>query len=337
MASSASLSGIRGWAALPLILSLALAAPARADEAYEVSAADRETARGLMDLGRDKYAEGAYDEALAAFEKADAIMGVTSTGLWVGKALMKTGRLIEARDKLIAVRAIPKQANESDILSIARDEAEKLQLEIADRIPEISIAVSGLHEGAELRITVDDRVVSTEHLVLPRKVNPGKHIIRASSPGYTDLEVHVMIGEATREKVALAFVKSDGTSAVTPQPVPDTTDSGDAAGPNIPMWVCFGIAGAGILAGSITGGLSLAEASSARDGCDGDDCGPGQGDPDAADTSLTLAHVSTVSFIVGGLAAGAGLVFLLLDDDGASEGAWSPLLGPGYVGVTGRF
>jgi hypothetical protein len=297
--------------------------------AYGQSAADRETARGLMDLGRNKYEEGDHAAALNAFAGADRIMRLTSTGLWVGKALIKLGRLVEARDKLIEVRRLPTDADGSSVLSIARDEAEKLQLDLADRIPQIEVRVSGLHPGAKADIHIGATAISLEALELPRKVNPGDHLITATSPGYGPLSVRVTAAESQRHKVELAFVQ---TGAV------PTEDANHAdSSPNIPMWIAFGTAGLGVIVGTVTGAISLAAASSAKDGCnaEGADCpSANQGD---ADTSLATAHVSTTSFVVAALAGGLGLVFLLTDEDTADEARLIPLVGPGALGLRGRF
>src|SRR5436190_23509399 len=52
----------------------------------EPSAADKETARSLMDEGDRKFAAKDYKGALDAYQGAHAIMGVPTTGLEVAKA-----------------------------------------------------------------------------------------------------------------------------------------------------------------------------------------------------------------------------------------------------------
>jgi hypothetical protein len=296
----------------------------------QVGAADRETARGLMDVGRQKYESGDFQGALSAFEGADRIMKVTSTGLWVGKALAQVGRLIDARDKLINLRKLPVQSDESTVLSVARDEAQKLQLELADRIPQLEVLISGLHDGARVNIRVGGVEVARETLTLPRKVDPGDHVIIATSPGYADLAVNASVAEGKSTKVVLAFVQTGAIPEDNPQ-------TGDDSGVNVPMWVAFGFGGLGAVVGSVTGAISLSTASAAKEGCDeNDSCPPGnEGD---ADTSLVTAHVSTASFIVGGLGVGVGLVLLLTDDsEGADSAQLQPLVGPGFVGLRGSF
>src|SRR5262245_66695671 len=92
---------LRACSFVMLSSALAVAAP---------SAQDRERARGFMDLGDDKTAAGDLEGALKAYQAADGIMGVPTTGLEVARALEKLGRLIEARDACVRVTRFPRDA-----------------------------------------------------------------------------------------------------------------------------------------------------------------------------------------------------------------------------------
>jgi len=100
----------------------------------------------------------------------------------------------------------------------------------------------------------------------------------------------------------------------------------------------FAVAGTALVIGTITGAISMSQAADLGDRCPGDVCPPDiEGE---VDTMMTLGHVSTASFVIAGVGAGVGLVGLLTGgSEGAteSEGALRPLLGPGFVGLTGTF
>ncbi len=122
---------------------------------------------------------------------------------------------------------------------------------------------------------------------------------------------------------------------------PATTPEADRAeigGVSPLVYVGFGVAGAGLLVGAITGGLSMNQAADLKDRCPGDVCAPDiEGE---VDTMMTLGHVSTASFIIAGIGAGVGLVGLLTggsDEATETEGSVRPMLGPGFAGVTGTF
>lgn len=351
----ASRTRTRARGALTGALALALLTcppPAHAQFADEPSegptAADKETARNLMDLGRTKYAEGDYEAALDAFRGADKIMGVTSTGLWMGKSLNALGRLVEARDKLLEVARIPPGDNESPVLREAREEAAALQLDVADRIPELELVIEGLVEPARPTITIGQSEVPLSTIHLPRKVDPGRHTIVATAPGHFDLKLEITVAERERQKVTLLF-KTNG-EPITP-PEPDPVAGPDRGDEGMSGWVVTGIVAgsvgaAGLILGAVTGGLSLSKASSAKENCVDGLC---PADPDKEsdrDASVTLAHVSTTGFVIGGVGAAVAAVALVMEltgDDGGADAMAddairvTPLIGPGFVGVQGRF
>jgi hypothetical protein len=73
----------------------------------EPTAAERETARGLMTQGRSQRDAKDYRAALQSFQAADAIMRVPTTGYEVAKTLELMGQLVEARDTLVRTLRIP--------------------------------------------------------------------------------------------------------------------------------------------------------------------------------------------------------------------------------------
>jgi hypothetical protein len=105
------------------------------------------------------------------------------------------------------------------------------------------------------------------------------------------------------------------------------------------VWAGFGLAGAGVVVGSVTGALALGKGSTVRGQCEGLRC------PTSIDGDLqsgrTLATVSTVSFIATGVGAVGGVVALLVAprrESAALTGvAVTPWVGLGSAGVRGSF
>src|SRR5260221_13091450 len=115
-----------------LIFALAIApAVAWADP----TAADRETARGLMKQGTAARDAGHLDEALKNFEAADAIMRVPTTAYEVAKTRAALGKLIEARDGALSIARSSAQPNEPAPFAEARTAAQKLSDDLEGRIP----------------------------------------------------------------------------------------------------------------------------------------------------------------------------------------------------------
>jgi hypothetical protein len=99
----------------------------------------------------------------------------------------------------------------------------------------------------------------------------------------------------------------------------------------------FGVGAVGVIAGSISGGMALAQAGPVRQACNGTSCPPQESGPLAGVNSLATA--SNVTFAIGGVGLGAGIVFLVLSRqrDAPARTGVTPVVGPGSVGLAGRF
>lgn len=99
----------------------------------------------------------------------------------------------------------------------------------------------------------------------------------------------------------------------------------------------FGLAAAGVIAGSVTGVMALSKASSVKNACAGLDC-PRSVDGDLS-SGRTLGTVSTIAFIAAGVGAATGVIGLALHPHQESAGAttaWvAPWVGPGGGGLAG--
>jgi hypothetical protein len=316
---------IARWLLLAALLTLSTSL-----RAGEPSLADKETARGLMDRGYERLDRRDFAGALDDFRGADAIMAVPTTGLAVGKALEGLGKLIEARDKLLAVVRIAPKPDESDAFRGAREQADKLQTELAERIPALKLEIVGLAAGKTAAVTIDGETIPPAIWSLPRKVNPGSHVLRATAAGYRDVEQQLTIAEREQKTATLNLVPADGASV---------THAGSGRRRLSPfLWVGVAVTGAGLVAGSITGGLSLAAASEAKKDCNDNLC-PRSAEP-AANRSLSLAHVSTASFVLAGLGAGVlayGLYDSALFGGDKKKAAITPMIGPAAVALRGSF
>jgi hypothetical protein len=139
--------------------------------------------------------------------------------------------------------------------------------------------------------------------------------------------------------------------ASTPEPAPEsaapapTAASSDDGGTNLvlPM-VLVGVGGAMVVGGVVTGLITNGKVADIEDACPNDLC-PASFDLDGArDSASTLATVTDVLLIGGGVVLGTGVVlWLLAGDDESTEqpSAWTPALGCSSSGcaatVHGRF
>ena len=308
------------WSVL-LVTAMALFA---SKGAAEPSAQDREQARSLMDLGDEKTAAGDHEAALKAYQAADAIMGVPTTGIEVGKALEKLGRLVEARDAYVRVTRYPARSGESATFTNARDTAAQSAEALGRRIPSLTLKITGLPDGTSPEVSLDGTAVRSDLLGLPLKVNPGARRVTATAPGFLPIEQEVTLAEGGAEQLELAF-QPDPSAPAAPSEGPAGDAAPDAeqgvstadAPSRTLMWIGFGVGAAGIVAGSVTGVMSLSRASAAKDQCDGSRCPPEA--EDEIDSSKTLGNISNIAFAVGVVGIGVGVWQLLATSSGPTE------------------
>src|SRR5258708_37517067 len=148
MASRRHLARLAAAAALAAALT---ASSARA----QPTAADRETARGLMDDGRALHEKNDLKGALQRFSAADDIMHVPTTGLEVARTQSTLGLLVEARDTIARIRLEPAKASDPVQFKEARLKADQLDAWLEGRVPRLTVVVHGAPSGGTLSVSID--------------------------------------------------------------------------------------------------------------------------------------------------------------------------------------
>jgi hypothetical protein len=309
----------------------------------EPSAADRESARTLMNEGDKKLAAHDAKGAMKAYQAAHEIMKVPSTGASYAQAALEAGYFVEARDACLQVARMVAAPNEPSAFQKARTSCTDIVPRADAKIATITIRVTPVKGAGEPRVTFDGVAVPSGALLVPRKVNPGKHALVASLDGYPDATSEATLAEGANKEITLTFggptstkadAKSEGATA--------STDSLASAKPSRSalVYVGFGVGAAGFVAGGVTGLLSMGKASDAKAGCVANAC-PAANE-DAASSSRTLGTISTIGFGVGLVGVGVGVYGLLAKRPVATTaqlgGATvTPFVGPSSLGVTGQF
>jgi hypothetical protein len=331
----------------PLLVLLALLSCAVPRLAWSdpPTAAEKETARGMMDAGHAQRDAGHHDAALAQFQGADAIMHVPTTGIEVAREQLALGHLVEARDAVQAVLRTPAIDHEPEAFRLARKAAVALDEDLVKRIPALQIRVGGNPSG----VTVDGRPVPLAALVAPFKVNPGHHVIVATTAG-GDARQETDVAEGSTAAVDLVAPAAPATEPDTSGPAAEAaqTNSETSTHPAsaVPWlrWGGIGLAAVGIGVGSITGLMAINSKSSAEKGCVNAMCPPATwNDIDAARTSSTI---STIAFSAAGAGAVLAVVSYLVapgrpaaaaGGSTSSRGSVAPWLGPTGGGIRGTF
>ncbi len=264
----------------------------------ELSEAQKEVARAMMEEGDEAYDAGRYAHALESYRGADAIVGVPTTGLAVAFALEKMGKLREARETALRVATSKPVVGEPKMLADARVRATALALELEAAIPTLHIAVT--HGPQAQRVTLAiDRTAVPSGVSAPVPLDPGDHEYRLTAEGFRPVEGRVSLARNERRRIEHVLTPvSPGVKAPANHSTPAL------------VYLGFGLGAAGVLVGTTAGIVSLSKASKAKDQCDGTECWPeARSDADSAKRYATL---SNVSFGIGLAGVGIGLAALLM-------------------------
>ncbi|MBM4377051.1 MAG: hypothetical protein FJ095_18370 [Deltaproteobacteria bacterium] len=340
--------------ALPLLAFVA-ATPANAADTPEPSAADKATARALLDEGDALLRKGSLQAAHDKYKAADAIMGVPTTGVALADAQAKLGLLVEAADTLARVQRFPTKAGEPKAFTAAREEAARKLPELGPSIPSLTVALAGgVTATPSMRVSIDGAELAEPVRFLPRKVNPGSHeVVVDAGDRRGTASVTLAERESRTVEVALPAVLvptsgangSKGTLTSTPAgegalaaAEASRTEGGTPTRLHPAVWAGLGLTGAGLVAGAVTGGLALGKKGSLETECPGGLCVTPESQ-EALDSATTLAHVSTSSFVVAGAAGGVtALVWALTrSPSSAPRATVVPHVGAGYLGLSGSF
>jgi hypothetical protein len=341
-----------------------------------VSDADRAVARALAEEGAKDFKAGEYRSAVDKLGRASAITKTSKLLLWYARALVKVGSLVEASERYAeASRLDASGTTNSAEQKKAQQEAESERKQLLPRIPVLQITFPGVPSG-EVELSIDATVVHAALIGQPRPVNPGTHEVKARrGEQLVQQSVTVTEGQTLplplsfpAQSQPVAVVPAAAAVPVAPVPppsVPQAAANPPATATATPLqsttmaptetkpastaeqqpsgssqatlgWVFLGIGGAGLAVGAVSGALVYSKKSALdRSGdCIDNLCASTQ--HSAVESYRTLRAVSTAGFVVGGVAAAAGLYFVLAapNSNGVTMSAW---MGPTSSGLQGRF
>jgi hypothetical protein len=169
--------------------------------------------RKLFDEAYKEEQEKHYESALEKFRTVEKCKASASVRYRVGAVLEAMGKLREARDSFRSVAAdkgsLP--PNQVAIATSAEDRANQLE----KRIPKIILKMPA-DAGPDTTVTIDDKPVGSTSG--PIEVDPGEHVVRATSPtAKKPFEGRVKLGESGEITLPITL---DGTAEKPPPPPP---------------------------------------------------------------------------------------------------------------------
>jgi hypothetical protein len=304
----------------------------------EPPAADRATARSLATEGYWALQEKRYADAADRFSRADALVHAPTLTLDWARSLVGLGQFVEAQERyeLIIREGLAAKSPQSWARALSDAKAELAALK--PRLAWVTIAVSGSNDA---HVTVDGVAVPAAAVGVRRAINPGAHDVAAVAPGYLSSRQALKLAEGEEGSVSLVLqidpaqqVAPVVAAPAKPPPAVAPSDRPNRTG----AYVAFGVAGAGLLVGGITGVMALSKNSTLEKDCpDRDNCAF----PDTIQAYHTLGYISGAGFIVGATGIATGITLLLLNGKPPSTSTRGlvvqPYLGVGSVGATGTF
>ena len=323
------------WSGLKLVLLCSGSALA------DPSAADRATARSLAGEGYQALQTKDYSAAADRFGRADALVHAPTLMIDWARALVGLGKFVEAQERYEQIIREGVDAKAPKSWQKALSDAGTELAALKPRLAWVTITVSGSNEA---RVTIDGAPVPPAAIGVRRAINPGERALRVVARGYL------------AQKRALELAEGSDTRAdFTLQPDPDQQAAAstmlDSAAPlakptdtprrsPVPMYVAFGVGGAGLVVGGVTGALALSKRSSLSKSCDSAGKCPST-ESDTLSSYHALGTISGVGFAVGlaGVGAGTALWFLNRTSPAPATQGLSvhPYVGLASVGAVGSF
>lgn len=318
---------LHGSSLLVLTTTLLLVAPeVRADEA---------TAQALFEAGVSAREQGDLSAACEKFEASHELDTAPGTALNLADCREQLGQLAQAWQRYVEVaETLP---SDDERVPYARKKAEELKA----RLP--SVTLSWALDTPRAEIYLDGKRLPPSVVGVPLPVDPGAHryVVRDAEREDAIFEVSLKEGESK------ALELSTGPLRTTEAPAnAQVASSSEGADPwRTAGWVGVGVGAAGLAVGTITGIMAVGKSKTVDEECRDDYCRSEEG-KQAADAGHTLATVSTVSFIAGGVLAATGVTLLLVGPESHSSAAMDtnrlsitagPLWGGGALRLKGAF
>jgi hypothetical protein len=305
-------------------------------------------AKALLDGGQ-------YADACAKFAESKRLAPGLGVTLYLADCYERIGRTASAWTEFRSAEGLARERNDKRA-DVARGRAQTLE----PKLDRLTITVAPTLPQAGLQILRDGAAVSSEEWGLAVPVDPGDHVVVVSSPGHAQRTIPAHVGPEAPTATVRVDRLDDSPPAPAPAPAPAPESAPAPALESAPApaaesapassdpastrrWIGVGVAAAGVAGVALgtvfgLGAKSKLDESNQNDHCDkADTCDP---------TGLALRHdastaatLSTVMFVVGGVAlAGGAVLYFTAPRPATTIGfALAPAPGGGAAMLRGSF
>lgn len=303
-----------------LAASVAAPAAARAQSKDDIARADAlfNAAKALTDSGQ-------YADACAKFAESKRLAPGLGVTLYLADCYEHIGRTASAWTEFLAAEGLARQRNDKRA-EVAHQHAQALE----PKLDRLTITVAPTVPQAGLSILRDGVPVAREELGLAVPVDPGDHAVVVSAPGHAARTLNAHVGpESPTATVRIDSLDEGPVSAPAPAPAlaapataptelpatpPDQTPASSGDPGKTQRILSFAAMGAGVVGlgvGTVFGFLAKSKLDASNNGpCDSTNHCTSEGLDDRK-SAESMATVSTIGFIAGGVLAAGGVVLFL--------------------------
>lgn len=296
--------------------------------AQDAASQDIAQARQLGQQAQAAFDAGNFVESEKLWAAAAKLYSVAPTlTLGLARTQAKLGHVVAAQESYNKIiREWGNNPNPPPAFKDALEAAKNEVGAVSAKVASVTLTVEG---PANPVVTIDGQTVPVAALGLKRPVDPGSHKVSATAEGYNAADTTFAVAEGGTAAATLKMEKAPpgatpvaaggGMSSPT-EPGADTGGSKGSMNKTLAL-VAFGVGGAGLVVGGITGLLALGKSGDLKDKCGADkNACPADSQSDI-DSYKSMGTISTIGFIVAGVGGATGLVLLLTAPSGSASGS----------------
>lgn len=245
-------------------------------------------------------------------EPEDPVVAACLSAFDRSQKLRGQKRLIDAKQALVA-------CSQQTCPGVVTVKCQQWLEEVKRSIPTIVITAKDAGKDVfDVRVMIDGQEALSALDGTALEVDVGPRNIVAIR-GAERRELTVLIVEGAKNRLVEFEFAPVPKPPPPPPPVPPSSGSppepASPPGYTLPVlsWIGFSVGAAGIIAGSITGGLSFERVAELEAKCPAAEC-PAYLTEESFGPATALTHASTISFAVGGAGIVLGIVGLLIDE-----------------------
>lgn len=290
--------------------------------------ADEPSADSLFDAGMTELASKQYKLACPLLRRSFRAEARPVTLYQLGRCEEEAGRVTTAaaayddylalHDRLSAAERKLEKERERDVV--------KRRAALEPIIPRVVFKLDSAPEGVRVtRRMVEGGDPVEVALGVPLPIDPGEHYVATDAPDRARWEKRFFVAKGDHKTIDLDVAPPDKARALRfakpLAPVPNILpplDPGPSA-QRIAAYVTGGVGIAGLIVGIVTGSVAWGQKSTVEANCKHQLCNT-EGEA-ASDKARTLGVVSTVTFVVGGVALATGIILFATEPGRPKLGA----------------